>query len=258
MAQLLARYGLGELAPWLSQQITSGATLEEIELNLYDQPAFIKRFPAIRQRGRDGKPPLSVEEYLQYERQMFDAANSFGVTVSYDEINDLLIGDVSFNEAQDRLALAGQAVHAIPQETKNTLQQFYGVTSGDLTKYWLDPKKELPVLQRRFAAATIGGQAVRTGFGDITAEQAEGLAVRGVENATDAFGKLVQSRELFEAVDQTEQDITVDDQLKLITGDAELTGQVEKRAQKRVAPFQSGGGFGSGNKGLSGLGSANT
>lgn len=261
MAQMLARYGLAELGDWLSQRITAGASPEQIELELYDRPEFIRRFPAIRERGRLGMSPLSVEEYLSYEANATAAAKGFGVTISQDEINDLLTANVSINElVEDRLSLAAQAVHMESPELRTKLQQFYGIEQGDLIRYWLDPKKEAPVLQRRFAAASIAEQADRTGFQAITAEQAEGLVQRGmsVDQATEAFDTLVRSRELFEATDASEEDINVVDQLSILTGDTKLTEEVERRAEKRRARFEEGGEFATGRTGIAGLGTATT
>jgi hypothetical protein len=166
---------------------------------------------------------------------------------------------VSINElVEDRLGLAAQAVHMSSPELRSELQRLYGITAGDLTRYWLDPTKEAPVLQRRFAAASISEQAQRTGFEQLTAEQSEGLVQRGLspDRAVEAFDTLVRSRELFEAVDVSERDIGIADQLELLTGDTELTEEVEKRAEKRVAKFQEGGEFATGRTGVAGLGRA--
>ena len=261
MEKMLERYGLAGLAPWLSNHIVSGTPIEEIELELYDRPEFINRFPAIRQRGREGKPPLSVDEYLEYERTTRAMANTFGVTLSQSEINASLIHEVSPQEMQERLTLASRAVYQIDATTRQQFQERYGIGTGDLTRYWLDPKKELPALQRRFVQGDIAGSAVRTGFNRELSEENLGMLYdRGVtgENAAEGFGALVESQELFEAVDGTENDIEVEDQLGLLTGDAELMGEVQKRGEKRAAKFKEGGGFSTGNKGVSGLGSANT
>jgi hypothetical protein len=92
----------------------------------------------------------------------------------------------------------------------------------------------------------------------LTAEQSEGLVQRGLspDRAVEAFDTLVRSRELFEAVDVSERDIGIADQLELLTGDTELTEEVEKRAEKRVAKFQEGGEFATGRTGVAGLGRA--
>lgn len=262
MSKMLARYGLTQLGVWLSKRITAGASPEEIELELYDRPEFIRRFPAIRERERAGLPPLSVDEYLSYEASASAAAKSLGVRISQDEINRLLTANVSINElVEDRLSLAARAVHMVPQEFRSELNRLYGIQDGDLIRYWLDPKKEAPELQRRFAAASISEQAQRTGFSDeLSAQQAEGLVDRGMsaDRAAEAFDMLVRAEELFSATDATEDDITIDDQLALLTGDTKLAEDVERRGERRAARFGEGGDFATGRTGVAGLGKATT
>jgi hypothetical protein len=186
-------------------------------------------------------------------------AKAFGIFLSKEEVNAMIVNNVSLAEAQDRIGLASQAVHMSSPELRSELQRLYGITDADLTRYWLDPKKEAPVLQRRFAAAQISEQAIRTGFGQISATQAEGLTRAGLDQAgaQSGFGTLVEMDELFEGVDETEEDIDIESQLSLLTGNAELAQNVERRGQKRAARFQEGGGFATGQEGIAGVGSAN-
>lgn len=261
MHRELERYGLASLGDWLSTAIITGMSEEQLQLELYERPEFKQRFPAIEARRRAGLSPVSVDEYLEYEAVSRSAAKALGVDISQEEINNLLTNDVSVAEAQDRLTIAARAVHRADQNTRDELNRLYGISTGDLVRYWLDPKKEAPVLERRFATAMISGEAQRSGFRtELNTDQLDYLYNRGLtgENAADAFGKLVQNQELFEAVDSTEQDMDVDSQLQVLTGDQNLMGQVAKRGEKRAAKFQEGGSFSTGRTGVGGLGSANT
>ena len=261
LKNLLSRSGLESLTSWATEMIIDGASEAEIEISLYDQPAFRQRFPMIFARANAGYGAISVQEVLEYENRAKEMAKSFGVSLSNTEISDLIANDVSFQEAQDRLSMAGQAVHMASTGLKSELQRMYGISQGDLIKYWLDPKKEAPVLQRRFAAASISEQATRSGWDhQLSTAQAEGLAKLGMEpdQAAKGFGALTQAEELFEAVDDTEEDIGVEDQLRVITGDQDMNALIEKRGEKRVAKFQEGGSFATGQTGVAGLGKANS
>ena len=259
LTNLLKRAGLAGLTQWASDMVINGASEAEIEISLYDQPEFRHRFPMIFKRANAGYGAISVQEVLEYENRAKEVAKSFGATITDEEISDLISNDVSMNETQDRLALAGQAVHMVSTDMKAQLQRLYNIGPGDLVRYWLDPKKEAPVLQRRFAAASIAEQAQRTGWGELTAGQSEGLAKLGVDApaATKGFSALVDSAELFEAVDNAGEDISREDQLKLITGDQSLIKKVETEGEKRAARFGEGGEFSTGKGGVAGLGSAN-
>lgn len=260
MARTLERYGLGSLAPWLSERIIKGIGEDQIMLELYDRPEFTNRFPAIKKREAAGLPPVSIEEYLQYEAVTRQAARAFGVEISQDKINALIAGNVSAKEAQDRLDIASRAALQSDSFTRAELNRLYGVTTGDLVNYWLDPKETQVTLQRRFVAGQIAGEAKRSGFDtEMSTGSLHYLQNRGMtgETAAQAFGQLVETEELFEAVDDTEQDIGLDDQLKLITGDVDVANEVERRAEKRVAKFGEGGSFATGKSGVAGLGTAN-
>lgn len=260
LTDLLKRAGLEGLTQWASDMIINGASDDEIMVDMYDQPAFKQRFWMIFQRRTNGYPAASVEDVLAYEQAMFDASRALGVTATRQQMGEWFADNKSVPEMQDRMGIAATAVYQSPPEHRAALNRLYGITDGDLVNYWLDPKKETPILQRRFAAAQIAGEAARVGFrSELTTQQAEGLFEAGVDmsGAREGFATLVESEELFEAVDVTEEDIGVSDQLSLLTGNARLTEQVGRRGERRAARFQEGGGFAPGQEGLAGLGSAN-
>ncbi len=258
LTDVLARYGLQGLAEWMSDKITSGASEAEITLELYDRPEFKQRFPAIFQRQNAGMSPITPEEYIQYEGFARATANQFGVNVTQDEINASIAGDVSVKEMEDRLGIAAQVVYRSPQEVRDNLTRMFDLTTGDMIRYWLDPKQELPSLQKRFFSAQISAESQLAGIGQLSAEQAGRLVDRGLtgENAQDALQKIGRSGELFAATDQTETDLGLEGKLAALVGDPEVTTELERRAQRRRSPFESGGGFATGRAGVAGLGSA--
>lgn len=259
LTALLNRYGLGSLAGWASEAIVSGLGAEEIEFQLRERPEFKARFPAITAREKAGLPPVSVDEYLAYEQSLSQMGRAFGVTLTKAQTDAALGANVSVAEMQERVGIAATAVYQSPPEVRAALSRLYGIGTGDLVNYWLDPKQTAPVLQRKFVAAQIAAEAERVGFAaQLSAEQAESLGEAGVtaDAARGGFGQLVEAAELFEAVDETEQDIGVDDQLSLLTGNVDLARQVERRGERRAARFQEGGGFATGRQGVGGLGSA--
>jgi hypothetical protein len=260
MTALLARYGLQSLTSWASDAIIRGLSSEEIELQLRDRVEFKSRFPSIAAREAAGLPPLSVDEYLTYETAASQLANAFGITITRDQVNAALAQDISVAELEDRASMAAIAVYQSRPEFREQLQRLYGVTTGDLVSYWLDPKTTAQDLQRRFAVSQIAAEAQTSGFrSNLTAAQGTQLFEAGLtgEQARAGFGELVSAEELFESVDQTETDIDIESQLSLLTGNEELAQTVERRGAKRAAKFQEGGGFSTGETGIRGLGSAN-
>ncbi len=255
----LKRYGLTGLSQWAKDALINGASEDEIMVDIENQPAFKQRFWMIEARRKAGLTEFSPAMVVEYEATAGAMAKAFGITITDQQVGDLIANDVSPQELQDRVGIAASAVFQVPAEVRSELQRFYGIGVGDLTEYWLDPKKKAPELQRRFAAAQISGEAQRAGYDErLSSLQAESLFEAGmdVQSARQSFGQLVEAEELFESVDTTEEDIGVEDQLKLITGDTDVAQTVARRGERRAARFQEGGGFATGKEGLAGLGSA--
>jgi len=258
MTQLLTQYGLESLAPWLSNLIINNASDDEIMLELYDQPAFKQRFPAIFTRQAAGLPPLSPSDYLTYEDFAKTSAKGWGINITQDEINAALSADLSMKEMDDRMGMVSAAVHTLSPQVRGQVEVLYGITDEDLKRAWLDPAAQAPILRKRLTAAQIAAEGMAVGFGQLTAMQAERLAEAGLsaEQARQGLGALTQESELFKATDATEENIGTDAQLGLLLGDQPLANTIEARQQRRKSPFESGGGFATGKTGVTGLGSA--
>lgn len=261
----LSQYGLPDsLAAWAWSEIQAGKGNAEILLDLRQRPEFKARFPAIDAREKAGLPPLSPAEYVSYEQtaaQMFRAAGlPEGFYDSPDDFTKFLTNDVSVKELSDRVDLARQAAFQAPQEVRDALRRI-GVGDGDMTAYFLDETRAVPLLQRNLAAAGIAGAARRTGVG-TSLEQDFRLADLGVsaEQAQAGFSALGQQRELFTPLaGHAEDAITLDEQLgAAFEGNSDAARKIERRRRSRVAEFQGGGSYAAGARGVSAFGSATT
>jgi hypothetical protein len=261
-----------EMVAWVKQQIIDGTGQSSIMLALYD-PATVpgkvvdRMYPEIRGRREANLAPISIQDAVGYRDNAIQLMHAAGLPPEfYDQPEDLArfqIRDVSLVELKSRIDEAAMASTQAPPETRAQLQSLYGVDSGHLTAYYLDPDKAQPVLQKQFAAATLSGTGVRSGYGALDRSQAERLATLGVssDQAAQGFGQLVQSKELFGAL-PGEAGIGVlsrDEQLAAaFGGDAAAQEKIRRTAAARKAMFGEGGGFAAGQKGLAGLGSAAT
>ena len=70
LTQILNQYGLGSLTTWALEKLRQGASEAQILIELYDQPAFKQRFPAIDARKQNGLTPISPAEILEYEQRV--------------------------------------------------------------------------------------------------------------------------------------------------------------------------------------------
>jgi hypothetical protein len=138
-------------------------TAAQVLSAIYNSEPYKKRFPAnelIRKRiaggvGRPGDRLLSPKEYMDLEqtyRQIFrDSDMPEGY---YDEAADftkLISNDLSPIEMRERVALAKDALYYADQSIVQTLQDFYGLTTGDLIAYLLDPDRALTAIETRNA-----------------------------------------------------------------------------------------------------------
>lgn len=187
VATVLQQAGLGSLAPWANQQIAqlAGQGMDpsdiatQIGVDLYSTPQFNAAFPGMAIRQAKGLPAMSVADYLAYVDQANQYAQAAGLPTGFmnaTTIGNLIGNDVSATELNQRLTAGYQAAMNAPQETRNLLSQYYGVNTGDLAAYYLDPTKAESLLQNQLVGAEVGTQAAQSGFGALTASNATALS----------------------------------------------------------------------------------
>lgn len=249
---MLKRYGLEDLTQWLGDAIIKKKSQDQILLELHDQPAFRKRFPAIRAREQAGLPPVSPEEYLAYEELASSLGSTWGLDLSKKEVDALLTNDVSPAELEQRFNIAATAVFESDRETRDELQRLFGVGQGDLMRYWMNPKEQFGVLQNQYRMGEIAGAALRTNYGQIDLAAAERLLEAGFDRnaALSGFGELQRQRSLMSPIGLGERGFTQEEQVEMLAGDVELQRSLERQAQGRVAEFAGGGGFAPGEEGF--------
>jgi hypothetical protein len=241
-------YGLGSMASWAWNEIVAGKTQDQILLDLQQTPQFQQRFPAIAQRQKDGLPALSPADYVNYESQATQLMRAAGLPSGFwdspSDFTHLISSDVSINELQQRLNMATTAAYQVPADVRATLARDYGVGTGQLAAFFLDDKTALPLIQRDFTAAQIGGAAYRTGYGSTKTED-EQLTDLGVNpgQAQQGFTQLTQQRQLFSSLPgQTTTGISRDQQLQAtFAGNAQAQEQIVHSSQERQAQFAGGG-----------------
>lgn len=268
LTELLSAYGLSELAGWAYDQVTSGNSPAMVRQLLWEQPAFKKRFKVIFDRRERGLPAISVDEVLDYERkarQLFQAAGlPSGFYDSPDDFYEFLVNDVSLTELNGRVEIARDYVHRSDATVRAEAQRLYGLTEGQEVAYVLDRSRALPLIQSQFLSAQNAAASTRSGYGFLTRAEAERLTALGIDpsRATQGFGALVQSRELFNALpglESAEDAITREEQLNAaFSGDALAQERLNRRGEGRRAAFAGGGGFVGTQEGFAGLGSSNT
>jgi hypothetical protein len=186
----LTRLGLSSLIGPLKEIFESGISDgDSLRLALSQRPEYQTRFSANAKRIAAGLSALSAAEYIHLEDQYQNVMRNYGLPASYYAkdptgkqigFDELLGGDVSATELEERLISAQDRVLKSNPEVLQALKTFYpGIGNGDILAYSLDPKNALKDIQRKVAAAEIGGAALAQGLA-TSVTGAEELAGFGV------------------------------------------------------------------------------
>lgn len=261
----LTTWGFGQDAlDWARAQIQSNSSIDQVLYSLRQQPFYVNSIfgQVAAQRTKAGLPAMTEAQILTYKDYATGLAQQAGLPQGFltdTELTTLMGHDVSTSELDARITQGYTAALKAPPDVLNQLQTYYGVTTGHLAAYFLDPTKALPLIQQQFATAQIGAEATRTGYGALGQPQALNLAQLGTTDAQakQGFTDLAKQAQLFTALPGSgEQGITQETQLGAeFSGNAADQHAIQQRAQERTAVFAAGGHFAeTQNKGITGLG----
>jgi|GEM_PF-2762895 len=258
LRSLLSRFGLGELEDAVRSIITSGMvdleSPDAIIFALRGEAAYKRRFAANAARLAAGLPELEPSTYVGLEesyRRLLQA-NGFG-TDWYNDQTDFekwIEGDVSPAELQERINQGYRMVADADPGVKAQMLRLYNVSDSDLAAYFLDPKRTAPLLTtrqrtRQAQAAGIAARGKEQGGIDLTADEAEELASRGItqEQALERFGEMGTLTGLYEQL-TGEEKISRQQQLgATFRYNTKALDAVRKRQRQRLAEFEAGGQF---------------
>jgi len=253
-------YGLQSLFPKIAEFARRDLTEDGVLLELRKTPEYKQRFPAIEALAQKGRV-ITEAEYIQFERNAAQLERAYGLPAGMLDdratVANLLTNEVSARELEERVTLAAAGAFQTSPEMRETFQRFYGIESGGLTAYFLDPEKALPLLNKQYAASQIGAEAAMQ---DVTIQSrlAEQITEAGIgrEEARAGFGRVAGLAPLAEG----RGDLATQSQAI----GAELLGQeaaqeaVQRAQAARRGRFQQGGGALTSQQGVIGTGTAAT
>ena len=242
---------IDELWTWALAEFQSDSTFtaDRALLEMYDQPAFKLRFPAIGQM--EGAP--TPGEYIQYERAIRQEFKKFGAGYpSANVITSLLIANVSTTEVTERLSEAERVLYSVPAEVRDTFNDWWGEEGAkEITmSLFLDPNQDWSNLQDKINTAEVGawGKMVAGLDAGWDRDMANAVADLGLSQAQtwNSFASLKDKELLFA------ENIGEDRNLRYETegveaefgiGGSALTLQdiIERRKQRRISRFAGGG-----------------
>lgn len=200
----------------------------QIMNEIYTSDAYKQRFKGnevIRARmargeGRPGDRMLTPAQYIEQEREyrevLQDADMPGGYYDSPDDFANLIGNSISIAEFKNRVETAYSALNEADDYIKEQLSTYYGLTTGEMVAYLLDPTRATPILnqraannpyglnsyrelQRQYETAGVGAASERVGGRSIGRNFAEEIV-----NA----GKSDQAEQAFTTATAMEQDVT--------------------------------------------------
>ena len=250
---LLSQYGLESLTNFVNDLIFKEDVVSEATLigKIRQTDQYKERFKGMELRRQRGLNMPSEAEYIGLENTYRQLMRSAGMPADlFDKPDDLstLIGyDVSPAELNARINDGYRAVADSNPEVINQLRRLYGFKEGELAAYFLDPERTLPTLTRQAQSSQIAAEAQLQAGQEITATQAEELAMAGIgqQQAQAGFQTIAGAQELFGPLaGTTETGITQGEQIAGIFGTSAAAQQrIRQRARERTSVFEQGGGF---------------
>lgn len=149
----------------------------------YNAP-YLERFSGNAELIRKGLPTLSDESYLKVEKEYETIFKSYEVgSLANRKMYATLIGNsMDAVDVTSRLNIGYSRLKA-DKNTETAFREFYpSIGTGDIVAAMLNPEEMLPMLERKAAAAEIGGSYLSQGL-KTSQSSAESLAAYGINKA---------------------------------------------------------------------------
>lgn len=184
LSSRLKQYNLSSLLPTITRLAQDGASEATITLALQETPEYQQRFAANQERIKKGLQVLSPAEYLNVEDSYRQILRAYGLTQFDNDqyVKQFISNDMSPAELSNRVVAAVQRVRNADPAITRTLQDYYGIASGDLVAYVLDPNQQYQKIERQISAAEIGTAARKQGL-EAGVAVSEQLAAQGISQA---------------------------------------------------------------------------
>lgn len=245
LAGLVADFGLpSSLAETLNAELIRGESPTALAMRIRTTDEYKARFPAMAKRRELGLPAISETEYLNIERQYRSIMQAAKLPATFhdapEDFTAWIEGDVSPQEFQERVTLAETARDSADQETRRLLTEFYNISDGDLTAYYLDPTRAETIFEdrRQLESAGLAAASRQTVGAALDVETAEALQKENVQRR-EIQQRLGQRRALTQTILGEDEALTASD---IASAEFGLEGDdvtaMRRRREERATGFR--------------------
>ena len=245
LAGLVADFGLDpKLAETLNAELIRGESPTALAMRIRTTDEYKARFPAMAQRRELGLPAISETEYLGIERQYRSIMQAAKLPATFhdapEDFDQWIAGDVSPQEFQERVTLAETARDSADQDTRRLLTEFYNISDGDLTAYYLDPTRAETIFEdrRQLESAGLAAASRQTVGAALDVETAEALQKENVQRR-EIQQRLGQRRALTQTILGEDEALTASD---IASAEFGLEGDdvtaMRRRREERATGFR--------------------
>ena len=264
--QLFNNYGLGSLAPKITEYIQQGFSPDTVTLKLQETPEYKQRFIGNENRRKSGLPVLTPAEYLSvessYKKILKDAELPAGFYDQPDDFGKFIGSDVSPTELQQRVSIANESLQNADKFYTDSLRTYYGLNTGDMIAYTLDPERALPSITRQQKAAQFGAEAARQGI-QVAAPMAErftgqlGVTQQEARQGFEQVAQILPEAQKLSQITAGAQPFGLEETTTAVfggEGSADYKRRIQRLAEIEQSRFsgQAGVGRGSLSRGMSG------
>lgn len=181
-------------AGYTPADIQSGILMPDIQKT----QAFQKRFPGYNARLDNHLNAISIAEYLQLEDAYRSIMANAGLPAGfYDDPADMgvwIAKGTSPAEIESRVRMAVDMAKSIDPTMRDLMARFYGLSTGDVAAYYLDPARALPEIEKQYKTAGVASWAARSGYQITDMNRYQALVEAGItpEQAAQAYGTIRQ------------------------------------------------------------------
>ena len=233
--------------------------------------AYKTVFPAMAKLNAMGEG-ITEGQYLakvQADKEILKQFNvPSGIFDTPDYLGSLMLNHVNTVDLTNRLQAAQDSVLSLDPSILKYGKDSYGLDTGNLIAWALDPTKATPIIAQQAKAMQIGGAALQSGFaggmgtnGELLASQAEALANQGVTQAQalQGFTQLGQMGQYGQMLPGDVSGALTNQQMinAEFNANANDVMALNKVKATRVNEFNAGGALAANAGGVGGIGAAN-